>query len=244
MQRRRRRCGCRASTTPAIAAQNAIERELAAEGLDPPRHRPRGVPRAHLGVGQQEPRSASSRQHKRLGISADWSRETLHDGRRARSAAVRTIFVDLYDDGPDLSRQAPDQLVPRLPAALSATSRSTTRTSRRSSGTSATRSSTTHGNDTGEYITIATTRPETIVGRHRRRRAPGGRALRPPASARTARLPIIGRAAPDHRRRGGRAGVRHRRAEGDARPRPDRLRDRRSATTCRSSTSMNLGRHA
>ena len=62
--------------------------------------------------------------------------------------------------------------------------------------------------------------------RHRRRGAPGGRALQGDRSGAVRMLPVIERDDPDHRRRGGRDGVRHRRGEGHARPRPDRLRDR------------------
>ena len=63
------------------------------------------------------------------------------------------------------------------------------------------------------------------AGRHRRRRQPGGRALREPdrrARDRAARRP---RGA-DRRRRARRSRRRHRRAQGDAGPRPERPRDR------------------
>ena len=49
---------------------------------------------------------------------------------------------------------------------------------------------------TGEYITVATTRPETIVADIAIAVQPGGRALREPASAERAILPIIRRVIP------------------------------------------------
>ena len=47
---------------------------------------------------------------KRLGASVDWDREyfTMDDN---LSRAVREVFVRLYEEGPDLSRQVHRQLV-------------------------------------------------------------------------------------------------------------------------------------
>ena len=96
-----------------IATQNVVEKQLAKEGLT--RHdlgRDEFEKRVWQWVDRYRP--IISNQHRRLGASADWSREvfTLDDGAAARRAhdvqeAVRRR--------PDLSRRAPDQLVPALP---------------------------------------------------------------------------------------------------------------------------------
>ena len=94
-------------------------REAAREGRpDAPRPRPRRVREARLAVGRQRYRPIISNQHRRLGASADWSREvfTLDDGAAARGAH------DVQEDvrrRADLPRRAADQLVPALPTALS-----------------------------------------------------------------------------------------------------------------------------
>jgi valyl-tRNA synthetase len=80
-----------------IATQNVVERQLAAEGLD--RHdlgREAFIQR----VWQWKAASGGHiiTQLKRLGCSCDWSRErfTMDDG---LSRAVREVFVRLYDEG-------------------------------------------------------------------------------------------------------------------------------------------------
>ena len=81
----------------AIAVQNVVERELRREGLE----------RRELGREEflrrvwewvHKTRSAISRQHRRLGASADWSRErfTMDD---VPQQAVRQTFVRLYHEG-------------------------------------------------------------------------------------------------------------------------------------------------
>ena len=81
----------------AIAVQNVVERELRREGLE----------RRELGREEflrrvwewvHKTRSAISRQHRRLGASADWSRErfTMDD---VPQQAVRQTFVRLYNEG-------------------------------------------------------------------------------------------------------------------------------------------------
>ncbi|MBM4414707.1 MAG: valine--tRNA ligase [Chloroflexi bacterium] len=81
----------------AIAVQNVVDRELRREGLD--RHalgREAFLERVWQWVGRT--RSAISRQHRRLGASADWERElfTMDAGPQR---AVRETFVRLYRDG-------------------------------------------------------------------------------------------------------------------------------------------------
>ncbi len=80
-----------------IATQNVIERELAKEGLS--RHdlgREAFVERTWMWVRKY--RGRITEQHKKLGASADWSRDvfTLDPG---IVKAVRTTFVNLYKDG-------------------------------------------------------------------------------------------------------------------------------------------------
>ncbi|HET91989.1 MAG TPA: valine--tRNA ligase [Chloroflexi bacterium] len=80
-----------------IATQNVVERELAKEGLT--RHdlnRDQFVERCWAWARTSLARITE--QHKRLGISCDWTRErfTLDDG---LSRAVRTAFVRLYKRG-------------------------------------------------------------------------------------------------------------------------------------------------
>ena len=80
-----------------IATQNVIERELAKEGLT--RHdigREAFVERTWMWVRKYRSRIAD--QHRRLGASADWSRNTFTlDPKIVK--AVRTTFVDLYKRG-------------------------------------------------------------------------------------------------------------------------------------------------
>ncbi|MFH0941823.1 MAG: class I tRNA ligase family protein, partial [Chloroflexota bacterium] len=80
-----------------IATQVVVEQILAKEGLT--RHqlgREKFVER--MWQWARQTRQAISKQHQRLGISCDWSRElfTLDEG---PSRAVRTAFVRLYDKG-------------------------------------------------------------------------------------------------------------------------------------------------
>jgi valyl-tRNA synthetase len=81
----------------AIAVNALVERDLAREGLT--RHdlgREQFLERVWEFVGRS--RSRIAEQHRRLGASADWSREAFTmDADRERS--VRTTFKRLYDDG-------------------------------------------------------------------------------------------------------------------------------------------------
>ncbi|MEO8540532.1 MAG: valine--tRNA ligase [bacterium] len=80
-----------------IATQNVIERELAKEGLT--RHdvgREAFVERTWMWVRKYRSRIAD--QHRQLGASADWSRNTFTlDPQIVK--AVRTTFVNLYEQG-------------------------------------------------------------------------------------------------------------------------------------------------
>ncbi len=140
-----------------IATQVVVERMLAKEGLD----------RYKLGRGKTQERIrqwAGSRrrtiteQHQRLGASCDWSREryTLDEG---PSRAVRTAFVRLYNKGFVYRGERIINWCPRCATALSDLEVD-------------------HKEVMGhlyyvryhlvdsdkEFITVATTRPETILG--------------------------------------------------------------------------------
>lgn len=143
----------------AIAVQNVVERELRREGIER-----RDIGREeflrHVWTWVHKTRDAIGRQHRRLGASADWTRErfTMDEGPQR---AVRQTFVNLYNDGliyrgerlinwcPDCGTALSDLEVEhadepgsfwyvRYPVADD------------------------NGAATEEYIVIATTRPETI----------------------------------------------------------------------------------
>ena len=81
----------------AIAVNALVERELAAEGIS--RHdigREAFIERVWQFVGRS--RSRIAEQHRRLGASADWEREAFTMD-EARQRAVRQTFANLYEDG-------------------------------------------------------------------------------------------------------------------------------------------------
>ncbi|MDD4875928.1 MAG: valine--tRNA ligase [Dehalococcoidales bacterium] len=139
-----------------IAAQVVVERMLAKEGID--RHelgREKFVERMYQWA--QECRYTITEQHRRLGASCDWSREkfTLEEG---PSLAVRTAFVRLYNKGLIYRGERIINWCPRCATALS-----DLEVEHKDLG----------GNlyyvryhmaDNDGYITVATTRPETILG--------------------------------------------------------------------------------
>jgi valyl-tRNA synthetase len=140
----------------AIAAQVVVERELAKEGLD--RHqlgREKFLERMWWWVNSY--RYIITQQHQRLGASCDWSRErfTMDEG---PSRAVRTAFVRLYNKGLIYRGERIINWCPRCATALSDLEVD-------------------HKDVQGhlyyvrypmegdrEFITVATTRPETILG--------------------------------------------------------------------------------
>jgi valyl-tRNA synthetase len=142
-----------------IATQNVVEREIAKEGLT--RHhlgREGFLARAWDWVNKT--REIISFQHRRLGASCDWERErfTLDEG---PAKAVRTTFVRLYHDGLIYRGERIIHWCPRCQTALSDLEVE----HRELEG---------HlwyvrypvveeGRTTGEFIVVATTRPETIV---------------------------------------------------------------------------------
>ncbi|MFC1965506.1 valine--tRNA ligase [Chloroflexota bacterium] len=140
-----------------IATQVVVERMLAGEGLD--RHKlGREQTRDRIKQWAESRRQIIAGQHQRMGASCDWSREryTLDEG---PSKAVRTAFVRLYDKGLIYRGERIINWCPRCATALSDLEVD-------------------HKELTGhlyyvhyhladsnhDFITVATTRPETIVG--------------------------------------------------------------------------------
>lgn len=81
-----------------IATQMVVERQLAAKGNEGRREMGRDAFVKRVWAWKAESGGAISRQLRRLGASCDWSRErfTLDDG---LSAAVRKVFVTLHKEG-------------------------------------------------------------------------------------------------------------------------------------------------
>ncbi len=139
-----------------IATQVVVERELATEGLT--RHdlgREKFLERVWEWVGRS--RGRIGEQHRRLGVSCDWSRETftLDPG---PSRAVRHTFVNLYKKGLIYRGERIINWCPRCSTALSDLEVE-------------------HQETTGSlyyikyplasgdgHLTVATTRPETLLG--------------------------------------------------------------------------------
>ena len=151
---------------------------------------------------------------------------------RACSRAVADRLQAALRRRPDLPRRAHHQLVPALPARRCPTSRSTT------------------SEDDGELVSHplrrrATARswsrppaPETMLGDTAVAVHPDDERYAAPGRHDASMLPLTGRRDPGRRRRARRPGVRHRRGQGDAGPRPQRLRDRPAPRPAVTSTVM------
>ncbi len=140
-----------------IATQVVLEQLLAKEGID--RHQlGRDKFQERIKQWAEKCRQTIAVQHQRLGVSCDWSRErfTLDEG---PSRAVRTAFVRLYNKGLIYRGERIINWCPRCATALSELEVD-------------------HKDITGhlyyvryhladgnkDFITVATTRPETILG--------------------------------------------------------------------------------
>jgi len=140
-----------------IATQVVVEQMLAKEGLD--RHKlGKGKTQERIRQWAESRRKIIAQQHQRLGASCDWSREryTLDEG---PSRAVRTAFVRLYNKGLIYRGERIINWCPRCATALSDLEVD-------------------HKDIEGhlyyvqyplaesnkQFITVATTRPETILG--------------------------------------------------------------------------------
>jgi len=175
-----------------IATQAVVERQLASEGVD--RHqlgRERFVERVWEWVRQYRPRIQG--QLRRIGASCDWSRErfTLDEG---LSRAVREAFVRLYEEG--LLYRA-DRIINWCPKDRSSISDLEVEVE-------PTPGTLYHvryplepiaGERATRYITVATTRPETILGDTAVAVNPSDARYRD-LVGRTAILPVLGRRIP------------------------------------------------
>ena len=170
-----------------IATQNVVERELRIEGLT--RHDlGREAFIEQVWAWKAKSGDTISKQMRKLGDSTDWSRErfTFDDG---LSEAVRKVFVDLYND--DLMYRA-NRIINWCPRCHTALSEIEVE----------------HQDDPGEltyikypfsdgsgHITVATTRPETMLG-------DTGIAVHPTderyieAIGKTVIVPLVGRVVP------------------------------------------------
>lgn len=146
-----------------IATQAVVERQLASEGTD--RHalgREAFVERVWQWVDQYKSRIQD--QHRRLGTSCDWSRErfTLDEG---LSKAVREVFVRLYEEG--LIYRG-ERIINWCPVCMSAISDLEVNHVETRSTLTYVRYPLKPDQDQQanepEYISVATTRPETILG--------------------------------------------------------------------------------
>ncbi len=144
-----------------IATQVVVERELAREGRD--RHligREAFVERVWDWVRRYKSRIQN--QHRRLGVSTDWERErfTLDDG---LVRAVREVFVRLYEEG--LAYRG-ERIINWCPRDMSSISDLEVEVEETPGKLYYVRYPLEMTEDDGEqhYITVATTRPETILG--------------------------------------------------------------------------------
>ena len=140
-----------------IATQMVVERQLAAEGKT--RHdlgREGFIER--VWQWKAESGGTITRQLRRLGASCDWSRErfTMDEG---LSAAVRKVFVQLYKEGLIYKDKRLVNWDPKLQTAISDLEVE----QREVKGKLWTFRYPLEGR-TGEYIRVATTRPETMLG--------------------------------------------------------------------------------
>ena len=140
-----------------IAAQVVVEQQMAEEGQD--RHklgRDRFLER--MWQWAQKCRQTIAGQHQRLGVSCDWSREmfTLDDG---PSRAVRTAFVRLYEKELIYRGERIINWCPRCATAIS-----DLEVNHRDISGNLYYARYRLAEDSQQFITVATTRPETILG--------------------------------------------------------------------------------
>ena len=139
-----------------IATQMVVERQMAAEGLT--RHdlgREKFIERVWKWKGESG--GTITRQLRRLGASPDWARErfTMDDG---LSAAVRKVFVDLYKQGLIYRDKRLVNWDPKLHTAIS-----DLEVEQRPVAGSLWYLKYPIEGEEGRFITVATTRPETML---------------------------------------------------------------------------------
>ena len=146
-----------------IATQTVVERLLTSEGTD--RHelgREAFIERVWDWVGKYKSRIQD--QHRRLGASCDWSRErfTLDEG---LSKAVREVFVRLYEEGLVYRGERIINWCPRCMSALSDLEVNHVETPGKLTYVRyPLKPEPGNEGEQTEYISVATTRPETILG--------------------------------------------------------------------------------
>ena len=157
-------------------------------------------------------------QLKRLGASCDWSRErfTMDEG---LSRAVLKVFVALYREGLIYKDKRLVNWDPKLKTAISDLEVQQVETK----GNLWHINYPIEGSD--EFIVVATTRPETMLGDTAVAVHPENERLKH-LVGKIAILPLVGRRIPDRRRRLRRPGKRHRRGEDHAGARLQRFRGR------------------
>src|SRR5579883_605440 len=144
-----------------IATQAVVEKQLAKEGTD--RHklgREAFVERVWEWVRQYKHRIQN--QHRRLGASCDWTRErfTLDEG---LSRAVREVFVRLYEEGLAYRGERIINWCPRCMSSISDLEVEVVNTPGKLYYVRYPLEPI-EGETEQRYITVATTRPETILG--------------------------------------------------------------------------------
>ncbi|MGB2814919.1 MAG: valine--tRNA ligase [Dehalococcoidales bacterium] len=140
-----------------IAAQVVVEKVLAAEGINR-QEMGRDKFLERMWQWADSCRSAISQQHQRLGISCDWDREvfTLDKG---PSRAVRTAFVRLYERGLIYRGERIINWCPRCTTAIS-----DLEVEHKDIGGHLYYVRYPLADNDKEFVTVATTRPETILG--------------------------------------------------------------------------------
>ncbi|MBJ7609490.1 MAG: valine--tRNA ligase [Candidatus Dormibacteraeota bacterium] len=191
LARNRRMCGyevewCPGTDHAAIATQNVIERQLAAEGTTK-EQLGRPMFKARVDAWYEEYGGRIFEQMRRLGFTCDWSRArfTLDE---AYVRAIRTAFKCLFDDG--LIYRGP-RIVNWCPRCLSAISDEEIDWQEHSDSLVYLR----YPVDGGGEIVVATVRPETMLGDAAVAVAPGDPRYRD-LVGRTVRLPLTGRTVP------------------------------------------------
>ena len=174
-----------------IATQMVVERLLDAEGTSR-QAMGREAFLDHVWQWKAESGGTITRQLRRIGASLDWPRErfTMDEG---LSRAVREVFVTLFEQGLIYRDRRLVNWDPKLRTAISDLEVEQREV----------RGHLWHirypiEGEPGRFITVATTRPETLLGGHGRRGPSWGQALSRPR--RQARDPAAGRPAHPHRR--------------------------------------------
>ena len=200
-----------------IATQMVVERQLAAEGINAPRSGPRGVRKARLGMEgriRRHDQEADDPHRRQLRLVA----RALHARSGACRAPCAKLSSGLYESGLIYRGEYMVNWCPRCQTAIS-----DLETVHEETQGHLVAHPLSGGRQRIETLVVATTRPETMLGDTAVAINPKDeRYQRPARQERDAAAD--GSRDPDHSRRSGRPGVRHRRGEGDAGARSERFR--------------------